>query len=209
MTSRKRNAGATGADWSTVVGLFRNQADAEHAVRALKDTGIDESRIGVAMLDRAAQRELTDDTTGRILGGVVGLLAGVGALAIPEVGPVIVGGTLASALTGPGIAAAGGLIGTLVTMGVPEDDAGHFQRGLREGSVLVTATAGSRGPEAREILRASGADAGGSGRETTRDPDLFGSGEDMMAEEETWRESERRYHDDVSYGGPERRYSHP
>jgi hypothetical protein len=209
MTSRKKNPGPTGADRGTVAGLFRNQADAERAVRDLKDTGIDESRIGVAMLDRAAQRELTDDTTGRILGGVVGLLAGVGALAIPEVGPVIVGGTLASALAGAGIAAAGGLIGALVTMGVPEDDASYFQTGLREGSVLVTATAGSRGPEAREILRASGAELGGSVREAAGNPDLFGSREEIAAEEETWRGSERRYHDDTRYGGPERRYSHP
>jgi hypothetical protein len=205
MTSRKKNAGA---DRGTVAGLFRNQADAERAVRDLKDAGIDETRIGVAMLDRHGQRELADPT-GRILGGVVGLLAGVGALAIPGVGPVIVGGALASALTGAGIAATGGLMGTLVTMGVPEDDAGYLQTGLREGSVLVTATAGSRGLEAREILRASGADPGESGREAAGDPDLFGSREEIMAEEETWRGSERRYHDDGSYAGPERRYSHP
>ena len=209
MTSRKKDAGAMGADRGTVVGLFRNQSDAERAIRDLKDEGIDESRIGVAMLDRYGQRELADDTTGGILGGVVGLLVGVRALAIPGVGPVIVGGTLASALAGAGIAAAGGLIGALVTMGVPEDNASYFQTGLREGSVLLAATAGSRGREAREILRASGADLGGSSREAVGDPDLFGRREEIAAEEETWRGSERRYHDDTRYGGPERRYSHP
>jgi hypothetical protein len=177
----------------------------------LKDAGIDESRIGVAMLDRDGQPELAEDTTGAggILGGVVGLLAGVGALAIPGVGPVIVGGALASTLAGTRIAAAGGLTGALVTMGVPEEDARYVETGLREGSVLVTATAGSRGPQAGEILRVSGADLGESGREVAKDPDLFGTPEEIMAEEETWRGSERRYHDDMSYGGPERRYSHP
>jgi hypothetical protein len=209
MTSLKKNTDANGEARGTVVGLFRNQADAERAIRDLKDAGIDETRIGVAMLDRAGQRELGDDTAGGILGGVVGLLPGVGALAIPGVGPVIVGGTLASALAGAGIAATGGLIGTLVTMGVREDDAMRSETGLREGNVLVTATAGLRGPEAREILRASGADPEGPGREAAGELDLFGSSGEIMAEEETWRGSERRYHDDMSYGGPERRYSHP
>jgi hypothetical protein len=73
----------------------------------------------------------------------------------------------------------------------------------------VTATAGSREPEAREILRASGADSEGPGREASGELDLFGSSGEVRTEEETWRGSERRYHDDMSYGGPERRYSHP
>jgi hypothetical protein len=209
MTSRKKHAGTTGADRGTVVGLFRNQADAERAIRDLKDAGIDESRIGVAMLDRDSQRELAEDSTGPILGGAVGLLVGVGALAIPGVGPIIAGGALATTLAGAGIgAAAGALIGALVTMGVPEDDARYFETGLRQGSVLVTATTGSRESEAREILRASGADLGGSAREAVGDPDLFGKREEVMVEEEAWRGSERRYHDDLSYPGPERRYSH-
>jgi hypothetical protein len=149
---------------------------------------------------------LADDATGRILGGVVGLLAGVGALAIPGIGPIIAGGALASALPDGGTgAAAGGLAGALVTMGVSENDAGYFEAGLRQGQVLVTVAAGSRGPEVREILGASGADLGRSGREAAGDPDLFESNDEIMVEEETWRGSERRYHDDPSYGGPERR----
>jgi hypothetical protein len=221
MTSRKKNAGSTGADRGTVAGLFRDQRDAEHAIRDLKDAGIDETRIGVAMLDRGGQRELAEDTTGRILGGAVGLLAGVGALAIPGLGPIIAGGALASTLAGAGIGtAAGALLGALVTMGVPEDDARYFETGLRHGSVLVTATVGSRGQEAREILRGSGANLGDSSREAAGNLELFESREEILVEDEedagsagdlareTWRGSERRYHDDVSYSGPERRYSH-
>lgn len=205
MTSRKENAGTAGADRGAVAGLFRSQADAERAIRDLKDAGIDESRIGVAMRDRDNQRELSEDTTGGILGGAVGLLAGVGALAIPGVGPIIAGGALASALAAG--AAAGGLMRALVTLGIPEDDARYSENGLRQGSVLVTATAGSRGPEAREILRASGADLGGPGRDAAEDPDLFESREEILMSE-AWRGSERRYHDDLSYAGPERRLSH-
>jgi uncharacterized membrane protein len=225
MISRKKNAGTTGADRGAIVGLFRNQADAERAIRDLKDAGIDESRIGVAMRDRDGQRELGEETAGAtagavsggILGGVVGLLAGVGALVLPGVGPIIAGGALASALAGAGIgAAAGGLTGFLIAMGVPEDDAKYFENGLRQGSVLVTALAGSRRRDAREILRASGADLGISGLDASGEPDLFGSREEILVEDEehaggvgqeAWRGSERRYHDDLSYAGPERRYS--
>jgi hypothetical protein len=235
MTSRKNDARSTGADRTTIVGLFRSQADAERAIRDLKDSGIAESRIGVAMPDRDRQRDLAESTgettspageaatagalSGGILGGVVGLLAGVGALAIPGVGPIIAGGALASALAGAGIGAAtGGLMGALVAMGVPEDDARYFETGLQKGSILVTVDAGSRGPQVRRILKASGGDLGIS--ETAGEPDLFASQEDILVEDEdglagagevgreAWRGSERRYHDDLSYAGPERRFSH-
>jgi uncharacterized protein (TIGR02271 family) len=99
------------------------------------------------------------------LGGVIGLLAGVGALAIPGVGPIIAGGTLASTLAGAGIgAAAGGLLGALVGMGVPEEDAEHFDQGFRAGGTLVTVNAGNRVEEARTCLYESGADMGSLGR---------------------------------------------
>jgi hypothetical protein len=105
-------------------------------------------------------------------------------------------------------------------MGVPEDDARYFETGLQEGRVLVTVDAGTRGPEARQILQECGADLGGAVREATRDPDLFASREEILVEDEeglggagqagreVWRGSERRYHDDLSYLGPERRFSH-
>jgi hypothetical protein len=89
----------------TVVGLFKNQVDAERAIDRLKQAGFSESQIGVAMRDRSQQQELVEGTgtqaaegaatgavSGGVLGGVIGLLAGVGALAIPGVGPIIAGG---------------------------------------------------------------------------------------------------------------------
>jgi hypothetical protein len=83
---------------------------------------------------------------------------GVGALAIPGIGPIIAGGALASTLAGAGIgAAAGGLIGALVGMGVPEEDAKHFERGFQEGAVLVTVLAGADGEEARDVIVAAAA----------------------------------------------------
>lgn len=177
MSKRKNEATNKG----TVVGLFHNQADAERAIQRLKQAGFAEDQIGVAMKDRKRQEELIEGTGtqaaegaaagalgGGVLGGVIGLLAGVGALAIPGIGPIIAGGTLASTLAGAGIgAAAGGLIGALAGMGVPEEDARHFDRGFQAGGTLVTVDAGSRTSEARDCLYESGADLGSMGRGTT------------------------------------------
>jgi uncharacterized protein (TIGR02271 family) len=172
----KRNT--TESTGAAVVGLFRNQADAERAIKRLKEEGFSESQIGVAIKDREQQKDLIEGTGtqaaegaatgaigGGVLGGVIGLLAGVGALAIPGVGPIIAGGTLASTLAGAGIgAAAGGLLGALVGMGVPEEDARHFDEGFRAGGTLVTVNAGNRAEEARDCLYESGADLGSLGR---------------------------------------------
>ena len=164
-------------DPQTIVGLFRNQVDAERAITRLRQEGFAENQIGVAMRDRGQQQELMEGTGaqaaegaaagaigGGVLGGVIGLLAGVGALAIPGIGPIIAGGALASTLAGAGIgAAAGGLLGALVGMGVPEEDARHFEEGFKAGGILVTVNAGIRAEDARECLRESGADLGSVG----------------------------------------------
>ncbi len=212
----------------TVVGLFHNQADAERAIQRLKERGFSESQIGVAIKDRSKQEDLIQGTGtqaaegaatgaigGGVLGGVIGLLAGVGALVIPGVGPILAGGTLASTLAGAGIgAAAGGLLGALVGMGVPEEDAKHFDQGFRAGGTLVTVSPGNRPEEARTCLYESGGDLGSLGTERVSDTvrreearvertgDANGQGET-----EAWRGNERRYRHDSSYSGPERRLS--
>jgi uncharacterized protein (TIGR02271 family) len=209
MMSKRNNEATTGG---TVVGLFHNQADAERAIQRLKQEGFSENQIGVAIRDRERQKDLIEGTGtqaaegaatgaigGGVLGGVIGLLAGVGALAIPGVGPIIAGGTLASTLAGAGIgAAAGGLLGALVGMGVPEEDAQHFDKGFRAGGTLVTVNAGSRVEEARACLYESGADLGSMGRGlagSTAGSRSQASGEDTrsieLREEELRAEKER------------------
>jgi uncharacterized protein (TIGR02271 family) len=177
MMSKRKNTEPTSGN-ANVVGLFHNQADAERAIARLKQEGFSENQIGVAMRDRGAQKDLIEGTGtqaaegattgalgGGMLGGVIGLLAGVGALAIPGIGPIIAGGTLASTLAGAGIgAAAGGLLGALVGMGIPEEDAKHFDEGFQAGGTLVTVDAGRRAEEARSCLYESGADLGSMGR---------------------------------------------
>lgn len=159
----------------TIVGLFSERRHAEQAIRDLKAAGFTEEQIGVAMQNREDQQSLMEDTgsqaaegaaKGAVSGGIVGGLIGLlGSLLIPGVGPIVVGGVLASALTGAGIGAAtGGLIGALMGLGVPEEDAQHFDRGLRSGGILVTVNAGAaRAQEAIAILRSHEADLGPSG----------------------------------------------
>jgi hypothetical protein len=167
---------------TTVAGLFREREAAERAINDLKDAGFSGDQIGVAMRDRTAQGELVEDTGtkaaegattgalgGGLLGGLVGFLVGIGALAIPGIGPVVAGGALASAfglgggtaVAGAGIgAAAGGIAGALVGMGLPDEEAKHFETGFREGGVLVTVRAEARAMEALAILERNGADTG-------------------------------------------------
>jgi uncharacterized protein (TIGR02271 family) len=203
----KRNRETT-TNRGTVVGLFHNQADAERAIQRLKNEGFSENQIGVAIKDRERQQDLVEGTGtqaaegaatgaigGGVLGGVIGLLAGVGALAIPGVCPIIAGGTLASTLAGAGIgAAAGGLLGALVGMGVPEEDAQHFDKGFRAGGTLVTVDAGSRADEARRCLYEAGADLGSVGRGMTAGTTAGGWGQSSEAGTESieLREEELR-----------------
>ena len=84
----------------------------------------------------------TGATLGTLLGGGAGLLAGIGALAIPGVGPIVAAGWLVATLTGAGVGAAGGgLLGSLVGAGVPEEHAHVYAEGVRRGGTLVTVRA--------------------------------------------------------------------
>jgi hypothetical protein len=177
----------------TVAAVFDDRTDAERAINALKDAGFPADGIGVALRDRDAQGALVEDTGvsganvaggaatgalgGGLLGGALGWLVGIGALAIPGIGPVVAGGALATAfgiaggtaVAGAGIgAAAGGLVGALVGMGIPEEEARYFEGGFQSGRTLVTVRAGAnRSGEAVDILRAYGGDIGPASRYTT------------------------------------------
>jgi hypothetical protein len=183
----------------TVVGLFTDRAHAEAAIRALEAAGFSDRQIGVAMQDPGEQRELIADTgtqvaegaaTGAVSGGIVGGIVGLlSSMLVPGFGPVLVGGILASTLAGLGIgAAAGGLIGALIGLGVPEEDARHFDSGLRSGGALVTVDAGDRTPEALAILQRAGVDLGPS-----------------RGKRFAFTDKDRRRGFDSAYVGPERR----
>lgn len=160
----------------TVVGLFEKYQDAERAVTDLTARGFGRNEISVAARDTALRNRVVggkEDAVaesagagavgGAAVGGIAGLLVGIGALAIPGIGPVIAAGTLATVLgstaAGAGIgAAAGGLIGALVGLGIPEEDAQFYAEGVKRGGVLVTVQTGDdRAQEALDIMRRSNA----------------------------------------------------
>jgi hypothetical protein len=245
MTSRTDRIDRDDTASRHVVALFQDRASAERAIRQLRDAGFGKDQIGVIMQRREDEENHSDfplssdpevkDTmkgagTGAALGGLVGLL---GSLLVPGLGPLVVGGVLASTLIGAGVgAAAGGLIGMLVGMGATREEAEHFDRGVRAGGVIVTVDAGARAEEARAILQAAGADFGPGTQQprTTAatasdarddEPEIVivreevvvelpiesdATGDITMGDEaEPWRGSERRYRHDASYKGPERR----
>jgi hypothetical protein len=191
----------------TVVGLFPNRAEAESAVRALENSGFARSEISIVTgndrpegggIGTASEDMGTRVATGAAVGGGVGLIAGLAALAIPGVGPVLAAGPLLTALTGAGVGAAvGGLAGALIDAGVPEEEAGLYAEGVRRGGTLVTARADDkRAREVADILRRQGAQnvrdmdkewrqRGGSGPSIQdRSPDLRGAGSTLGPIEE-------------------------
>jgi hypothetical protein len=77
-------------------------------------------------------------STGGVIGGALGWLVGVGALAIPGVGPFIAAGPIMAALSGVTVGAAvGGITGALVGMGIPEYEAKRYEGMLRSGNILI------------------------------------------------------------------------
>jgi hypothetical protein len=156
----------------TVVGLFEYYQDAERAVNELNSRGFGKTDISVAARDRVLRDRVIGDKEqavaesagagaigGSAVGGIAGLLVGIGALAIPGVGPLLAYGPLMAAIgstaAGAGIgAAAGGLVGALVGLGIPEEDAHFYAEGIKRGGVLVTVQASDeRASEAQEVLQ--------------------------------------------------------
>jgi len=151
----------------TVIGLFDDFQTAQNAVQSLVNRNFNRDDISVAAnntaagvnadtLDAASQGEgrkeamaegaRTGAGAGAVIGtgvgGVLGLLASLGTIWIPGIGPIVAAGPLVATLTGAGIGAAagaavGGLVGALTQVGVPEHDAHFYAEAVRRGSALV------------------------------------------------------------------------
>jgi len=158
-----------------VIGVFENSSQAHAAVERMINAGIDRDQISVVTRDsdhdkiRNDSAELTSGAgkgagIGAALGGVGGLIAGIAGLAIPGIGPILAAGPIAAALGGAlggaGLgAAAGGIIGALTDMGVPEDEARHYEDQVRQGKSLVTVRADddNEADRASDIMDVQGA----------------------------------------------------
>jgi hypothetical protein len=154
-----------------VIGVFDDGLSARDAIHALKEAGFRGQDISVLMPDADSSREFATETglatregaatgalAGGLLGGLAGWLIGIGALAIPGVGPLLAAGALGAALSGVAIGAGvGAIAGALVGIGVPEDEAAWYEQEVRGGRALVSVLARDRREQAREILSRFGA----------------------------------------------------
>jgi uncharacterized protein (TIGR02271 family) len=153
------------------VGVFHEREDARQAIEALKDAGFAPDSISILSPDKQATQSMAEETgthagsgaatgavAGGILGGLGGWLVGIGALAIPGIGPFIAAGAFATALGGAAIGAGvGAIAGALVGMGVPKEEAEYYEGEVKSGRTLVTVRADGRYDEAQRILRQHGA----------------------------------------------------
>lgn len=134
--------------------LFRHHAQAEAALVRLQVAGFPDDVVALlgnqpgdsrTDAEHTLDDQLTESgagtgaTIGSLVGGGAGVLAGIGMLAIPGLGPLIAAGWMVTALAGAGAGAAlGGVIGALTDEGLSEEDAKAYAEGLREGGTLVT-----------------------------------------------------------------------
>ena len=158
---------------TTAIAIFDDRIQAQRAIAELNRAGFTEKEIGVTARDMGeADGGVTDGgkkthakegaIAGVAAGAGVGALWGLGILAgvLPGIGTAIAGGTLAAILSSAAAGAAtAGVAGTLIGLGIPEDEAKYYDQEFRAGRVVVTVDAGSRYQEAQAILtRNSGYD---------------------------------------------------
>lgn len=174
------------ADKKTAVfGIFQNSTAAEQTVDRLLAGGFSNDDISVLLPDiqgtkdfahekstKAPEGTTTGVAAGGAIGGTLGLLAGIGALAIPGVGPLIAAGPIMGALAGLGVGGAvGGLVGALVGMGIPEYEAKRYEGRIKEGGVLLSVHCDTSEEitRAKDLLKQSGAEDISSSGEASAD----------------------------------------
>ena len=159
---------------TAVFGIYSGARQAEAAVDALVLAHFSNSDVSVLLPDdqttkdfahekhtKAPEGTATGVAAGGTIGGTLGLLAGIGALAIPGVGPFIAAGPIMGALAGLGVGGAvGGLVGALVGMGIPEYEAKRYEGRIKSGGVLLSVHCDTSDEitRAKDVLKRTGAE---------------------------------------------------
>lgn len=159
---------------TAVFGIYRNQAGVENAVDAPKSEGFRNTDISVLFPENVGTKDFAHEKgtkapegaatgagTGAVIGGSLGWLAGIGALAIPGLGPFIAAGPIMAALAGVGVGGTlGGLTGALVGMGIPEYEAKRYEGRVKSGGILLSVHSDNSEwtDRAKKILESTGAD---------------------------------------------------
>jgi len=158
----------------TVIGLVKSQAKAESIVSELRSAGFSTNDVSVLFSDKSGTRDFAHEKntkapegavagagTGGVIGGTLGLLAGIGALAIPGLGPFIAAGPIMAALSGAAAGATvGGIGGALIGLGIPEVEAKRYAGKLQQGNILLSVHVDDReqASQAKKILEGAGAE---------------------------------------------------
>ena len=157
-----------------VFGLYTTRRQVENAVNELRAQGFRNTDISVLFPENVGTKDLahakatkapegvaTGATSGAVVGGALGWLAGVGALAIPGVGPLIAAGPIIAALTGVGVGGTvGGIAGGLVGLGIPEYEAKRYEGRIKSGNILLSVHTDDSTwtDKAQSILKITGAE---------------------------------------------------
>ena len=180
-----------------VFGIYSTRVAVENAVDSLVRAGFPASDVSVLLPEtlggpkdmgtekatKAPEGTAAGVTAGGVIGGTLGLLAGVGLLAIPGLGPFIAAGPIMAALAGLGVGGAvGGVTGALIGMGIPEFEAKRYEGRLKKGGILLSVHCDTSEEitRAKEVLKASGAEdvssTGESSVDTkTKDSEMAGT----------------------------------
>ena len=132
--------------------IAQTEAQATTIVDQLKAAGFSHNDISVLLPDKTGTKDFAHEQhtkapegaatgagTGGVLGGALGWLVGIGALAIPGLGPFIAAGPIMAALSGAAAGAAlGGLTGALIGLGIPEYEAKRYEGKIKEGNILIS-----------------------------------------------------------------------
>ena len=170
---------------TAVFGIYRSRVTVENAVDRLRQENFCNTDISVLFPEnegtkdfahvkntKAPEGTAAGATSGAVIGGGLGWLAGIGALAIPGVGPLIAAGPIVAALAGAGAGGVvGGITGALVGMGIPEYEAKRYEGRVKEGGILLSVHCDDSKwvQRAKEILEQTGAEDVSSTGETKGD----------------------------------------
>jgi len=135
-----------------VYGIYRDRVETENAVDRFIAAGFRSEDISVLLPENVGTKDFahekhtkmpegtaTGATAGGVVGGTLGLLAGIGVLAIPGLGPFIAAGPIMAALAGAGAGGVvGGIVGALIGLGVPEYEAKRYEGRIKEGGILMS-----------------------------------------------------------------------
>lgn len=157
-----------------VFGIAKTYEQAISIANHLREAGFSDNDVSVLFPDREGTKDFAHEQhtkapegaatgagTGAVLGGALGWMIGIGAVAIPGLGPFIAAGPIMATLAGAaGGAAAGGLTGVLIGMGIPEYEAKRYEGKIKSGNILLSVHTDNSNERrrAKDILTNAGAD---------------------------------------------------